>query len=250
MSALDLSLLEPPYHDVAPVVGRLPALGAIAVARVDGPRGLSPELATLLDRAPWTVPCVVVSSVAVTPSVLQRVWELPGQPAFVMLQGPNDHLPASTLLQAIANRSAPPTSLLIAYLVRRTGSVVLGQTLDQIWSQRDADPSATADRTVRYRLRRLGLYGRHDWIRIRRLIRAKTEGRLLNVEQRAQLVGTEARTLRSWIARYVGTTMKAFRTTAGWEWILEAALRRGRFELEEQAERTDALPRSFSLLTA
>ncbi len=233
MLPLDLPLLEPPYHDVAPIIGRPPALGAIAVARVDGPRGLSTELANLLDQAPWTVPCVVLRPATVTPSILQRVWELPGQPAFIVLGQPGDRVLPTGLLTAIASRPAPPTSLLVAYVVRRTGSVILGQSLDQIWSARDRASDTTADRTIRYRLRRLSDFGRHDWIRIRRLIRAKVEGRNLTVEQRAQLVGTEARTLRSWIARYLGTTMKTFRMMAGWEWILEAALRRGGFPVDQ-----------------
>ncbi|MBL8986426.1 MAG: hypothetical protein JNJ80_09150 [Gemmatimonadetes bacterium] len=233
MLPLELSLLEPPYHDVAPLVGRPPALGAIAVARADGPRGFSTEMATLLDRAPWTVPCVVLRPSSVTPSVLQRVWELPGQPAFVVVTQPGDRLLPAGILTAIANRPAPLTPLLVAYVVRRTGSVILGQSLDQIWAARDRSNDTTAERTIRYRLRRLGKYGRYDWIRIRRLIRAKVEGRNLTVEQRAQLVGTEARTLRGWIARYLGTTMKNFRAMAGWEWILETALRRGGFPLDQ-----------------
>jgi hypothetical protein len=33
--------------------------------------------------------------------------------------------------------------------------------------------------------------------------------------------------------------MKTFQSIAGWEWILEAALRRGRFDLEDSAGRLE-----------
>jgi hypothetical protein len=237
--SLDLTLLEPPYRDPAPIIGRLPVLGAVAVARVDGPRGLTPRLAELIEVAPWTVPCVVLRHGSVTSTVLQQVWELPAQPAFVIGGQGGEPVPPATVLAAVGNRPAPPPSLLVSYLVRRTGSVVLGQTLDHLWAGRARTGERTADRTIRYRLRRLGAYGRHDWGRIRGLVRAKVDGRTLNVEQRAHLVGTEARTLRAWIARYLGTTMKTFRTTAGWEWILESALRRGGFLRAQPVDRPD-----------
>jgi hypothetical protein len=231
----DLSVLEPPYLEPAPVLARVPALGSVAVARIGGGRGLGPELPRLLDRAPWTVPCVVLAPNAVSAGVLQAVWGLAGQPAFIVLSSVTERPTPSTLLKAIASRPIPPRSLAIAYAVRRTHSVVLGETLEQVWSLRSSERAGpgNAERTLRHRLRQLGEWGRHDWIRIWRLVLAKTEGRDLNVEQKAQLVGAEARTLRSWLARYLGVSMRTFRVTAGWEWILEAALRRGGFSLED-----------------
>ena len=53
----------------------------------------------------------------------------------------------------------------------------------------------------------------------------------------AHMAVTEARTLRSWVARYLGMTMKTFRATIGWEWILELALGRGGVHVEHGATR-------------
>jgi hypothetical protein len=123
--------------------------------------------------------------------------------------------------------------------VRRTNSIALGQTLDQIWKPRSALSGGNAERTVRYRLRRLGQYGSHDWIRLQRLVRIKTEGAGMTVEAQANLVGTEARTLRSWVARYLGMTLKTFRSIVGWEWVLELALDRGGIQVKGGSPRFD-----------
>ncbi|MGE0438968.1 MAG: hypothetical protein AB7L66_01430 [Gemmatimonadales bacterium] len=230
MAEPELSVLEPPYRESYPPLGRPPAVGSIAIGRVLSQRGVTPTLSALLERAPWLVPSIVLAPALVSPVVLQGLWGLPGQPSFLVTARPAERIETAELVSAAAGRPAPPTPLLVAYVIRRTRSVVLGQTLDQAWGERK--PVATADRTVRHRLRRLGDYGRHDWLRIRKLIRARTEGPGLSVELLAQSVGTEARTFRGWVRRYLGTSVKTFQSLVGWEWILETALRRGSYRLE------------------
>lgn len=237
MTSNGVTILEPPYRDLVALIGRLPAPGSIAVVRIDGQHGLSPQLAELLERAPWTVPCIAIAPAAVSAAVLQSIWSLPVQPAVLVASDPSSRITPAAAAKAAANRSRPTAAHFVAYVVRRTNSVVLGQTLDQIWSPRQGQTGGNAERTVRYRLRRQGNYSRHDWIRIHGLLRAKTETAALTVEQMAHLVGTEARTLRSWVARYLGMTMKTFRATIGWEWILELALGRGGVHVEHGATR-------------
>ncbi len=237
MTSNGVIILEPPYRDLVALIGRLPALGSIAVVRIDGQQGVPPQLAELLDRAPWTVPCIVIAPTAVSAAVLQSIWSLPVQPAVLVASDRSSRITAAAAAKAAANRSRPTAAHFVAYVVRRTNSVVLGQTLDQIWGRRSALAGGNAERTVRYRLRRQGTFSRHDWIRVHSLLRVKTEAAAETVEQQAHAVGTEARTLRSWVARYLGMTMKTFRATIGWEWILELALARGGVQIE-----TDATP--------
>lgn len=225
---LDLSVIEPPYQDESILFGREPALGSVAVGVVTAARGVPGDFPALLERSPWVVPCIAMAPDVVTPATLQSIWSVPGQPAFLVTPQSTNRLDPATILAAVRHRPPPPASFVVAYVVRRTGSVVLGQTLDEIWNPAQP-PVRSAERTVRHRFRRLGEYTRHDWQRIWRLIRAKTEGADLGVDQRARLVGTESRTLRTWIRRYLGTSMKGFCVTAGWEWVIEAALRSGRF---------------------
>ncbi len=248
MTSNGVSIIEPPYRDLVSLVGRLPVLGAVALAQVDGRHGLSPQLTELLEQAPWTVPCIVVAPSAVSASVLQSIWSLPVQPAVLIPADPRTRVTPAAAVAAALTRPRPTPAHLVAYVVRRTNSVVLGQTLDQIWNPRPTLGGANAERTVRYRLRRLGHYGSHDWIRIHRMVRLKSEGLGMTVEEQAHLVGTEARTLRSWVARYLGMPMKTFRATAGWEWVLELALRRGGIKMEgsttqSEPDGTAQLPR-------
>ena len=241
MISSTISLLEPPYADPRPWIGRSAAPGAVAVVPADAIRQLD-RVGELFQASPWVVPCVLLAPALVSPPLLQTLWALPCQPAFVILNGPAAHVSAGMVLSAVAGRPVPTVPHLAAQVVTRTESVQLGQTLAAIWSDEPDRRAAEAERTVRYRLRREGRLSRHDWLRVRKLIQAKTGGWNASVERQAQLVGTEARTLRAWVARYLGCSMRTFRMTAGWEWIIETTLRRAGFALvgaaPEQSTRT------------
>lgn len=225
--------LEPPYRDFVGLIGQLPVLGAIALTRVDALHGLSPHLTELLERAPWTIPCIAIAPAAVSAAALQSIWALPVQPAVLIGLDASGRVTPAAATAAATNRPRPTVSQLVGYVVRRTNSIMLGQTLDQIWQPRTSFGGGNAERTLRYRLRRLGSHGSHDWLRIHRLVQTKTKGAGLGVEEQANLAGTEARTLRTWVARYLGMTLRTFRATIGWEWILELALRRGDVRIED-----------------
>lgn len=219
-----VSLLQPPYR-VESSASAVPQYGAIAVARLGVSIDVLKPLHDLLEEYPWCAPCVIVTPGSVSPDTLQAIWGLPGQPGFVVASRGFEHLSPVDIAKAVANRSEPTPPLLVSYVVRRTHSVALGQTLQQIWSPRQVGP-LSAERTLRYRLRRMGSFGRLDWARVLKLIRIKADGDGATVERLASLAGTEPRTLRSWTGRCLGTSLRVFRETIGWEWILEAALDR------------------------
>lgn len=241
MIGSSIVVLEPPYTDPRPWIGRPPMPGAVAVVPADAVRQLD-RVTALFDQSPWVVPCVLLTPAAISPALLQTVWGLPCQPAFVILTGSAYQVPAAMVLNAVATRPAPTVAHLVAQVVTRTESIALGQTLSGIWSDQPTRRTAEADRTVRYRLRRLGRLGHHDWLRIRKLIQAKVGGWNASVDRQAHLVGAEARTFRAWVARYLGCSMRSFQMTAGWEWIIETALRRGGFPLVETAEEPPSQP--------
>ena len=218
-----VSLLQAPY--VAESVGSAePRWGTIAIARLGASVEMLQPLHDYLETNPWCAPCVVVTPGSVSPETLQAIWSLPGQPGFVVATRGLAELRPTEIVRAIANRPKPTIPLLISYLVNRTGSPSLGQTVEQIWSPRPRGPRH-AERTVRYRLRRMGGFGRHDWLRVLRLIQAKNNESAHTVERLAAAAGTEARTLRSWTECCLGISLRHFRQLAGWEWVLEAALR-------------------------
>jgi hypothetical protein len=203
----------------------MPRFGAIAVARLgDGAEALAP-LHELIEAAPWCAPFVVVTPGSVSPETLHAIWGLPGQPGFVVASRAVRDLTPSQIAATIAARPHPTTELLVSYVVRRVRSVSFGQTLRQIWSPRPDPGPGHADQTLRYRLRRLGTFGRHDWIRVLRLIQTKAADAGATVERLAAIAGTEPRTLRAWTQRCLGVSLRVFRERVGWEWVLEAALR-------------------------
>ncbi len=219
-----VSVIQPPYR-VESTASAAPRFGAIAVARLaEGAEALAP-LHDLIEAVPWCAPFVVVTPGSVSPETLHAIWGLPGQPGFVVAARGFRELTPPQIAATIAARPRPTAELLISYVVRRTRSVSLGQTLQQIWSPRAEPGPGHADRTLRYRLRRLGSFGRHDWIRVLRLIEIKTTDPGCTVERLAALAGTEPRTLRSWTQRCLGVPLRVFRERVGWEWVLEGALR-------------------------
>lgn len=219
-----VSLLQPPYQ-VESTATATPRFGAIAIARLGVTADVLQRLHDLSEAAPWCAPCVVVTPGSVSPETLHAIWGLPGQPGFVVASRGFAELSPAEITRTIANRPPPTIPLLVSYVVRRTDAISFGQTLQQIWSPRSVHGPQHAERTLRYRLRRMGSFGRHDWIRVHRLIHAKTGGPGNSVERLAAIAGTEPRTLRGWTDRCLGTTLRSFRETVGWEWILEAALR-------------------------
>lgn len=229
----ELTYLEPPYADDVPLLGKPTPPGTIAVVRIatgrNGSRG--PSLADTLERAPWAVPCLVLAPASISAGLLQHLFSLPGQPAFLTVTDPMAPIPPAVLLAAARGRPAPTPSLLASYAVRRTGSVRLGQTLSQIWGVAHGIPSSTPDRTLRYQLHQAGDLGRYDWNCIERLVRIKGQPHTWSVEQQAQFANTEARTMRGWVSRYLGVSLKTFRNLVGWEWIMELTLRHGGFQL-------------------
>ncbi len=229
----ELTYLEPPYTDDVPLLGKPTPPGTIAVVRIatgrNGSRG--PSLADTLERAPWAVPCLVLAPASISAGLLQHLFSLPGQPAFLTVTDPMAPIPPAVLLAAARGRPAPTPSLLAGYAVRRTGSVRLGQTLSQIWGAAHGVPSSTPDRTLRYQLHQAGDLGRYDWNCIERLVRIKGQPHTWSVEQQAQFANTEARTMRGWVSRYLGVSLKTFRNLVGWEWIMELTLRHGGFQL-------------------
>ncbi len=219
-----VTIIQPPYR-VETTATVTPRFGAIAVARLGAAAEVLGPLHDVIEAAPWCAPFVVVTPGSVSPETLQAIWGLPGQPGFVVATHGFREPTPSQIAETIGARPRPATSLLISYVVRRTHSVALGQTLQQIWSPQPEQGPRHAERTLRYRLRRLGGFGRHDWIRVFRLLQAKTGDPVYSVERLAALAGTEPRTLRTWTTRCLGVPLRVFRERVGWEWVLEGALR-------------------------
>jgi hypothetical protein len=221
---LAVTLLQPPYQ-VETAATAEPSLGSIAVVRLNAAADALGQLHEYLEAYPWCASCVVVSAGAVSVETLHAIWGLPGQPGFVITgRGQADPTPAA-IAAAVAKRPPVPVSQLVAYVTNRTLSPSLGQTLEQIWAPQRPLNQLSAERTIRHRLRRSGRFGRHDWLRIFKLVHGKSRERTLSVERFAASLGTEPRTVRAWTEECLGATLREYRNRIGWEWVLEAGLR-------------------------
>jgi hypothetical protein len=80
-------------------------------------------------------------------------------------------------------------------------------------------------RHISRRLLELGPLGAPDWRWLFHLARL-SGGRDIPVEELARRHAVSARTFRVQVRRYTGASVKTFRELVGWEWVLEAALRR------------------------
>jgi hypothetical protein len=221
-----LDLLEPPYREFKPLGRSKPKLGAIVVQTFTKPSRLAQPMVDLMERYPWVVPCLVVPPGTLTPALMHALWGLPIQPALVFPKDARDRPPESAVLQAVAGRPMPTVATRVAYVVRRTNLPSLGQTLAEIWGERSA-PKGMAERTLRYRVRRMTRLKRHDWERVNRLITVKLSDRGATLEQLALKANTDTRAFKSWVERYLGIPIGLYRELTGWEWILEAALTQG-----------------------
>lgn len=222
----DLRLLTPPYRRITWGSGEAPPLGAIAIAEASSVRRVTYELAPLVGRAPWCIPCLIVTAASAEPAVLSALHDVPGRPAFVSGPVADDLLPA-LVLAAVRDRPAPSGLHLAEYAVRRTGRVEFRPLLAGLLAAAAEDTGRPIPvRTLRDRLRRFGPLGPRCWRTLGTLCRVAATMGGSGLEVLAWRAGVSPRSLRSWIRRYLGASLQDFRLNAGWEWVLEAALRR------------------------
>jgi len=221
-----VTLLLPPYNDTEPWLGDSPPLGSIALCRADL-AGNVRRYAELLRQAPWCLPCVVTTPATSDPEIMTGIYELVGQVAFVP-DPLRDELVAPLALAAARARPVPRGRQMAEYVAQRVGHIELRLELAAVL---DPDDSTTADgglpeRTLRDRLRRLGPLTVRCWRTIGTLCRLAARMQNVPVETLAHQSGVEARTLRAWTESYLDAKLRTFRSRIGWEWVLEAALRR------------------------
>jgi hypothetical protein len=228
-------LLRPPYRDLTvatPSASGHP-LGAIAFYDL----GVSADAVRYAARAhvdhPWCAPCLRLEAGSERRAIefVHRTGALPGLlvgSSFGGLPSPDE------LIAAMAHRPAPTIDAMIDYVVRRLGCRPLYDVLaSALVDDSDQKPGLTP-RTVRRRLTSLGQYRPWEWKRLATLA-LLVERADLPVELLADRAGTEPRTLRMWVRHLLGTSLAAFRSRIGWEWVVEAGLRQSRPSLETVA---------------
>lgn len=226
MSRLSLYVTAPPFMHVRRLGDGRPPLGSILLADVAERPATSEELRALFALAPWCPVCVLLRSA----TERRRIPRSPRMCSVSSLSGGGG---AASILAAVRERPRPAPMELAEWLADRArcpgirapmatlfGRALSGNTrsaLGSTWSETPIAP--------------LGNWPGTSWQEVARLadLAANREamGRLLVRRNPAGVYAIRA------IEEFLGCTEDEFRERAGWEWVLEAAVRRSR---EQQVE--------------
>ena len=218
--------LEPPFGEAIPPGPFRPAVGGVLLA--DLSEGI-PALARALEahaRAPWCPMVLLLPDRRLSAAVLAAFEPIPGTWA-PLYPGDYSHLPLpDRMLAAVRRRPVPAATARAQWLerrLRRPGVAgLLAPCLD------DEPELARPPRTLTRRLHALGRYEVRDWRGLGALTRILAGGRLeRSLEAQAWAAGVDPRTLRRWLRLATDLPWEEVRRRAGWEWVLESALRRG-----------------------
>jgi len=221
-STPSLLILEPPYQLARRLHDESPELGSVALLDAVDRRPSTSDVRGQMELAPWCPLCLLADE----ESGMRATRRLP-RTCVVFGLGESDG--ADTILRAVASRPRPTPSDLVDWIVRRTRSSTLSRTLVDLFSR----PALRRNElsflpySVREQLRQLGHWGALEWQRAAVLADVASDRTSVN-----RLVSSDepgAAELRRWIQELLGIAERAFHERFGWEWVLEASLRRSGF---------------------
>jgi hypothetical protein len=221
MSRLSLYVTAPPFMHVRRLGDGRPPLGSIVLADVAERPATSEELRELFALAPWCPVCVLLQST----TERRRIPRSPRMCSVSSLAGGGG---AGSILEAVRERPRPAPMELAEWLAERTRCQGLRAPLATLFGRALSGNARTGLGTTwsDTPITPLGGWPGSAWQEVARLadLAANREamGRLL---VRRNPAGAQA--IRA-IDSLLGATEEEFRERAGWEWVLEAAVRRSR----------------------
>jgi hypothetical protein len=231
MSRLSLYVTAPPFMHVRRLGDGRPPLGSILLADLADRPATAEELRDLFALAPWCPVCVLLRST----SERRRIPRSPRMCSVSSLTGGGG---AGSILSAVRDRPRPAPMELAEWLSERVRCTNLRVPLATLFGRAMANNvrSSLGSTWSETPITPLGIWPGSTWQEVARLadLAANREamGRfLVRRNPAAALAVTAMRDL-------LGATEDEFRERAGWEWVLEAAVRRSR---EEQVEVVGAL---------
>lgn len=232
-------ILDPPYSVARRIEAEEPALGAVALLDAVVSRPTTNDVKNQMDVAPWCPLCLLAGM----DSGMRSTRRLP-RTCVVFDLAEQDG--ADAILKAVAARPRPTPSDLVDWLVKRTHLPSLSRMLSDLF----AGPSLTKkdasflSYAIKEQLRMLGEWDAADWQRAARLADLASDRSLLN----RVVSGDDANAveMRRWIHELLGLSERQFHERYGWEWVLEAALRRSGFPGESARGRRELTLSSHS----
>lgn len=230
-----------PVHVVCAVAKRLtdyrppvlPSLGD-ALAVLAAPASRVPELVSqALTASPWCAVVLLTEEFLSAPDVMALMPILP-RTTIVLAGGIG--VDPTTLHAALQLRGTPDAAEVSGYLrLRQLPRALIGAVEDALASP-ESESEKVASGPHRSSInRRLAAFGRlraADWRALFRIIQATGRSPLheattsISTERAALATGTDPRTLRAKTKELLGVRARPALDTPGWEWKVEAALRR------------------------
>ncbi len=222
MTNTSLLILEPPYVIARRHRGVLPSLGAVALLDATSARLRSTYIKSEMDNAPWCPLCLLAA-----PTSGMRSTRRLARTCIVF--GLNDQDASAAILRAVSARPRPTPSDIADWIVSRTRLPMLSRTLVELFNGPEVreDDVRHMPFKVRQQLQQLGDYSGRTWQRVADLADLAADRSLLNRTLSGDDMASAER--RASIPELLGVTYREFHQRYGWEWVLEAALRRSGF---------------------
>ena len=225
MSRLTLYVTAPPFMHVRRLGdGRTP-LGSILLADVADRPATAEELRDLFTLAPWCPVCVLLHST----HERRRVPRSPRMCSVSTIAGGGG---AASILEAVRNRPRPAPMELAEWLGDRVRTPGIKTPLATLFARAimGTDRGPLGSSWSETPIQTLGAWSASKWQEVARLadLAANREsmGRLLVRRNPAAAQAVTA------MRELLGVTEDEFRERAGWEWVLEAAVRQSREQIE------------------
>lgn len=225
MSRLSLYVTAPPFMHVRRLGDGRPPLGSILLADVADRPATAEELRGLFDLAPWCPVCVLLHS-----SHERR--RIPRSPRMCSVSALTGGGGAGSILEAVRDRPRPAPIELAEWLADRVRAPGIRTPLATLFARAisGTERSPLASTWSDTPIQTLGGWSGTKWQEVARLadLAANREamGRLLVRRNPAATQAVSA------MSDLLGATEEEFRERAGWEWVLEAAVRRSREQIE------------------
>lgn len=225
MDTLPLLVVEPPYTMVRWLRDVPPALGSIALIDCVETRPSAAQVRSLMDVAPWCPTAILGCS-------KDDSRRIPRSP-HVCLATASDGVQAGedsrAILHAVEMRPRPTLTDLVDWLLRRTRMPSMRRTLADLFSRpllRKSD-LAFLPQSYKDQIRQLGAWSALDWQHAVQLADIAADRTILKRVLAAQ--DSHSTDLRGRMLDLLGTSERHFHEMYGWEWVLEASLRRSGF---------------------
>ncbi|MEP7348085.1 MAG: hypothetical protein ABI877_22640, partial [Gemmatimonadaceae bacterium] len=200
-----------------------PAMGSVLLIDTVIRDTSIPDLRSTMDVAPWC-PICVLSDQRLGGRGVKRI------PRTCQVSGLDSIDDATNaILRAVDDRPRPTPSTLVEWIVRRTRVHAVGRTLSDLFTRpllRKVEASYLSYQ-VRDHLAMLGTWSAVDWQHAAQFAEYAADRTSLN----RLLSATDIASLetRQRMQELLGVAEREFHSAHGWEWVLEASLRRSGF---------------------